>query len=54
MKLHNHYTCTCILLRGVLTLTSVLQESQGLTTCVSISDDISTHANVQVDGYHGC
>ena len=38
-------------------LTSVLQESQGLINnicfCyVAISDDISTHANFQVDGYH--
>ena len=50
------YTCTCIPLRRVLT--SVLQESQGLTTYaffyVAISDDISTHADFQVDGYHGC
>ena len=36
-------------------LTSVLQESQGLSfSNVAISDDISTHANFQVDGYHGC
>ena len=42
-------TCTCIALRGMLT--SVLQESQGLTTNTSygaISDDISTHADFQL------
>ena len=44
MILRNHYTC--IALRGVFT--SVLVESQ------HISDDISTHADFQVDGYHGC
>ena len=50
MILRNHYTC--IALRGVFT--SVLEESQGLTTYAFVSDDISTHADFQVDGYHGC
>ena len=47
------YICTCIVLRGVLT--SILQESQGLTTyAFVILLDISTQADFQVDGYHGC
>ena len=47
-------TCTCIALRGVLT--SALQESQGLTTntfVMLLLVMISTHAELQVDGYHG-
>ena len=49
------YEFSCIALRRVLT-----SVSQGLATNTfvmllqCISDDISTHANFQVDGYHGC
>ena len=50
---------SCIKERHFLIITSVLQESQGLTTYVcfcyvAISDDIATHADFQVDGNHGC
>ena len=49
MKLRNRYiaTCTCIALRGVL----ISQESQGLT--IYVSNDTSTDADFEVDGYHG-
>ena len=39
-------------------LTAVLQETQGLAINIllycAISNDIFTHADFQVDGYHGC
>ena len=46
MKLLNHY----IHYMYCIERTSVLQES----CYVAISDDISAHADFQVDGYHGC
>ena len=53
MKLRNHiYTYMYCIERSV---NISITESQGLITCeVAISDDISTHADFQVDGYHGC
>ena len=48
-------TCVIAALRGVLT--SALQESQGLTVyafVILLLVMISTHADFQVDGNHGC
>ena len=55
MILPNRYTHnTCIAFRGELT--SVLHTGvNNIFFCyIAISDDISTHADFQVDGYHGC
>ena len=41
--------------RSVNIIISRITRVNNICFCyVAISDDISTHANFQVDGYHGC
>ena len=44
----------CIERSGNISSTRITRVNNICFCYVAISDDISTHANFQVDGYHGC
>ena len=56
MKLRNHFIHVhIIVLRGVnISITRITRVNNICFCYVAISNDISAHADFQVDGYHGC
>ena len=53
MKLRNRYMY-CIERSVNISITRITRVNNIYFCYVAISDDISTHANFQVNGYHGC
>ena len=57
MILRNHYTHVymyCIERSVYISIRRIIRVNNICFCYVAISDDISTHADFQVDGYHGC
>ena len=57
MILRNHYTHVymyCIERSVYISIRRITRVNNIYFYYVAISDDISTHADFQVDGYHGC
>ena len=57
MILHNHYTHVymyCIERSVYISIRRIRRVNNICFCYVAISDDISTPADFQVDGYHGC
>ena len=56
MKLSNGYIHIHVLYceECKISITTITRVNNICFCCVATSDDISTHANFQVDGYHGC
>ena len=49
MKFHNHIEKSVN-----ISITRITRVNSICFVYIAISDDISTHADFQVDGYHGC
>ena len=55
MKLRNHYIHIHVLYcEECISITRITRVNNICFCYVATSNDMSTHANFQVDGYHGC